>query len=133
MGPIMKSFNRFPGRDRGNPPAATKAGPAPYCGAIACRWWLLAACLAVSSAWAGESKTGSGARKPLSPSDEAALAGHLKKALDEGAAFSPKRLQEAQKYLALARRVTPADWRIDYAHGLVLVRQSQMKPAIVQF
>ena len=47
--------------------------------------------------------------------------------------FGPKRLQEAQNHLAQARRLAPGDWRIDYAYGLVLVRQSQIKPAIVQF
>jgi hypothetical protein len=67
------------------------------------------------------------------PPDEAALAGHLKNAFEEGAVFGPKRLQEAQKHLAQARRVAPGDWRVDYAQGLVLVKQSQMKPAIVQF
>jgi hypothetical protein len=126
-------LDRFAGRDPGKPPGATKAGPVRFCGAMACRWMLLAACLAVSGVRAGESKSGSGPRKPLSPADEAALAGHLKNAFKEGAVFGPRRVEEAQKHLAQARRVAPGDWRIDYSQGLVLVKQSQMKLAIVQF
>jgi hypothetical protein len=72
-------------------------------------------------------------RKPLSKDENAALAEHLKQALDEGYIVGPKRLHEAQKKLALARRVAPTEPRIDFANGLVLVKQGQLKLAKSQF
>ena len=72
-------------------------------------------------------------RKPLSQVDEAALAGHFREAFDEGYIVGPRRLQEAQKRLADARRLAPGDPRVDYATGLVLMKQGQVKPAAAQF
>jgi hypothetical protein len=92
----------------------------------------IGACLAAEAARAADPKA-AGGRKPLSPAAAAALAGHLHDAFDEGLVIGPKHLQEAQKHLGLARRAAPGDPRVDYAQGLVLLKQSQMKPAIAQF
>jgi hypothetical protein len=94
---------------------------------VACSVLLLAA------APAADTKSSAADRKPLSEADAAALAGHLKEAFDEGYIVGPKRLHEAQKLLAQARRVAPADPRVDFANGLVLLKQGQTKPAVVQF
>jgi len=71
--------------------------------------------------------------KPLSAADEAAVAEHLKEAFENGYILGPKRTADAQKHFAQARKVAPSDPRIDYAHGLVLVKQSQIKAAVGQF
>ena len=84
-------------------------------------------------AWGDEAKPGAGLNKPLSAANEAALAECLKDAFDEGYIVGPRRMQEAQKHLAHARRIAPGDPRIDYAQGLMLLKQSQMKPAVAQF
>src|SRR5262249_33666789 len=42
-------------------------------------------------------------------------------------------LQKAQQHLALARRSAPGDPRIDYVHGLILLRQLQIEPACAHF
>jgi hypothetical protein len=97
-----------------------------------CRWIMIGACLMTAVARAADPKTDAG-RKALSPAAAAKLAGHLKSAFDEGLVIGPKHLQEAQKHLGLARQAAPGDPRVDYAQGLVLLRQSQMKPAIAQF
>src|SRR5262245_56233983 len=96
------------------------------------RWIVIGACLATAGARAAEPR-GTTDRKPLSPSAEAALAGHLKEAFEEGFVIGPRHLQEAVKRLNLARRAAPGDPRVDYAHGLVLLKQSQTKPAVAQF
>lgn len=70
-----------------------------------------------------------GSQKPLSAAGEAALAGHLKAAFEEGYTIGPKRLAEAQRHLDLARRAAPGDARVDYATALIYCRQSQYKPA----
>lgn len=57
----------------------------------------------------------------------------LKEAFDDGFVIGPKRLQEAAKLLVQARKLAPDEPRVDYAHGLVLLKQSQNKPAVVQF
>ncbi|HEY2253212.1 MAG TPA: hypothetical protein VGH74_19195, partial [Planctomycetaceae bacterium] len=82
---------------------------------------------------AADAKAPAGHRKPLSEADEESLAGHLKEAFDEGYIVGPKRLKDAQKHLAQARKTAPGDPRIDYANGLVLMKQGQVKPATVQF
>jgi hypothetical protein len=64
----------------------------------------------------------------------ASLPEELKAAFEQGFAIGPNRLKEAEKHLGLARKLASAgDWRVDYAAGLVYVKQSQMKPAIEQF
>lgn len=73
------------------------------------------------------------AAKPLSAADEAAVAEHLKEAFEDGFIVGPKRAADAQKHLAQARKVAPGDPRIDYAYGLILVKQSQVKLAATQF
>jgi hypothetical protein len=95
-------------------------------------WFATAACLAAAATRAADPKTDD-LRKPLSPVAAAALAGHLKDAFDEGLVIGPRHLQEAQKHLELARRAAPGDPRVNYAQGLVLLKQSQMKQALVQF
>jgi hypothetical protein len=93
--------------------------------------WLAASmCLLPARGLAAEAE---GDGKPLPAVDEAALAGHLKNAFEEGYKAGPGRLQEAQKHLALARRLAPADPRVDFASGLVFLKQSQLKPASAQF
>jgi hypothetical protein len=62
-----------------------------------------------------------------------ALVEHFKQAFEDGFIIGPKRAQEAQKHLGQARRLAPKDARVDYALGLVLVRQSLLKQAITHF
>ena len=88
---------------------------------------------AAESSRAADTKAHAAARKPLSEADEQALAGHLKDAFEEGYIVGPKRLHEAQKLLSQARKTAPGEPRIDYANGLVLLKQGQVKPATVQF
>ena len=57
----------------------------------------------------------------------------LQKGFDEGFVIGPKRLQEANKSFSQARRIAPSDPRVDYAQGLVAIKQSQLKPALAQF
>jgi|GEM_PF-3396785 len=89
--------------------------------------------LAAQAARAADTKAHAAGRKPLSEADEKALAGHLKDAFDEGYVVGDKRLQEAQKHLSQARKTAPSDPRIDYANGLMLMKQGKAKPATVQF
>jgi hypothetical protein len=93
----------------------------------------VAACLFTATGLAAEPEPTAAGRKPLSAADETALAGHLKEAFEEGYVVGPRRLQEAQKHLALARRLAPGDPRVDFASGLVLLKQSQVKQAGAQF
>src|SRR5579872_3708050 len=88
--------------------------------------------LAISVAAADPKIGGDTSPKPP-PSDNAALVGHLKRGFDEGFVIGPTRLQEAQKSFAEARRLAPRDPRVDYALGLVLVRQSHLEEAITRF
>jgi hypothetical protein len=88
---------------------------------------------AAESCRAADSKAPAADRKPLSDADDEALAGQLKEAFDEGYVVGPKRLKDAQKHLAQARKTAPGDPRIDYANGLVLLKQGQAKPATAQF
>ncbi len=92
----------------------------------------LAVGLSVSLAQADPKIDGKTAAKP-SPAESAALVNHFKRAFEEGFAIGPTRLQEAEKHLAQARRLAPRDPRVDYAHGLVLVRQSHVEQAIAPF
>src|SRR5215831_7544130 len=96
------------------------------------RWIVIGACLATAGARDAE-PTAAADRKPLAPAAEAVLAGHLKEAFEEGFVIGPRHMQEAVKRLNLARRTAPGDPRVDYAHGLVLLKQSQTKPAVAQF
>lgn len=82
---------------------------------------------------AADAKGPAAERKPLTEADETALGAQLKQAFDEGYVVGPKRLHEAQKYLVQARRAAPGDPRIEYATGLILLKQGQVKPATVQF
>jgi hypothetical protein len=91
----------------------------------------LAACLIFAGLRTAQSRAAD--RKPLSAADEAVVAAHLKDAFDAGFVVGPKRLPEAQKHLAQARRAAPADPRIDFANGLVLVKQGKMPQAVIQF
>ncbi len=92
----------------------------------------LALCLVTSGARADETKTGD-AQRPLSPADEASLAGHLQEVFEEGYVIGAHHLKEALQHLAEARRVAPGDPRVAYVHGLVLLKQVQTKPAVDQF
>jgi len=67
------------------------------------------------------------------PADDLAIADELKEAFDVGFQVGPKSMQKAQERFAHVRRLAPGDPRIDYSHGLVLTRQSQMKLAVAQF
>lgn len=89
------------------------------------------ACLVVSAAGADPKINGNAAPPPST--DDPAIVEHFKRAFAEGFVVGPKRLQEAQKHLTQARRLAPRDPRLDYALGLILVRQSQLKQAIDQF
>lgn len=94
---------------------------------------VLGVCVLLACARAIDTPAAAADRKPLSDADEAALAGYLQEAFDEGFIIGPKRLHEAQKHLTQARRAAPGDPRVDFANGLVLLKQGQVKPAIVQF
>src|SRR6516162_4699483 len=105
--------------------------PAAGSGRVACL--TAAAYLFTAIGLAAEPEPKAAGRKLLSAADETALAGHLKEALEEGYVMGPRSLQEAQKHLALARRLAPGDPRVDFASGLVLLKQSQVRQAIAQF
>src|SRR5262249_24582690 len=92
--------------------------------------FVFAACLGSAVGFAADPKPGSIAPKPLSVSEEAALARHLADAFDEGFVMGPRHLQDAEKHLALARRAAPGDPRTEYVYGLVLLKQSQVKSAL---
>jgi hypothetical protein len=108
--------------------------------ASSARWFrALAAALAVLCASAiaaadkKEKKADAGAAKAATGSSTS-LVDELKAAFDEGLVFGASRLKEAHKHLALAKKLAPSgDWRIDYAAGLIYLRQSQVNPAIAQF
>src|SRR5579863_4234020 len=95
--------------------------------------FVLAAVLFPTSALADDAQGRAAGRQPLAEVDEAAIEGHLRAAFDEGYIVGPRRLQAAQKHLADARRLAPGDPRIDYATGLVFLKQGQVKPATAQF
>ncbi|HTI50438.1 MAG TPA: hypothetical protein VL475_05785, partial [Planctomycetaceae bacterium] len=63
-----------------------------------------------------------------------ALVSGVQELLEEGFKVGPRQLALAKKKLEAARNVSADnDPRLDYAYGLVLVRQSQNKAAAVQF
>ncbi len=95
-------------------------------------WLVLAAYLATSGILAGETKRTDQGQKPFSPAGEVALAAHLKDAFDAGRVIGPQHLREALQHLDLARQVAPGDPRVDYVHGLVLLKQLQMGAAIAR-
>ncbi|MBI3864427.1 MAG: tetratricopeptide repeat protein [Planctomycetia bacterium] len=114
--------------------AAVRAGSArDWSAALLLAAGLLASIPLPAARGEGEAKPAADASRQPAPAQNAALAERLKQALEEGFVVGPKRLQEAQKQLAQARRLAPDDPRIDYALGLVLVKQAQVKQAIVQF
>jgi hypothetical protein len=84
-----------------------------------------------TAATAADKKISSG--QSPSTAENPALIEHFQRAFEEGFVVGPKRLQEAQKHLAQARRLAPRDPRIDYALGLVLLKQTQLKQATAQF
>lgn len=61
------------------------------------------------------------------------LAARIKTLLDEGFVVGPGRVQAAQQQVAAARSIAAGDPRLDYAYGLVLLKQSQPSQARVQF
>jgi phage regulator Rha-like protein len=63
----------------------------------------------------------------------AELARELNGLFERGFAIGPKSLAAAEKNLAASRRLIGDDVRLNYAWGLVLVKQSQLKPAAAQF
>lgn len=91
---------------------------------------ILAACVA-TVATAADRKTSGGPSS--STAENPALIEHFQRAFEDGFVVGPKRLQESQKHLSQARRVAPHDPRIDYALGLVLLKQTQLKQATAQF
>lgn len=98
-----------------------------------CLFLALAGLPGPNSCRAADTKAPAADRKPLSEAEGEALAGQLKEAFEEGYIVGPKRLKDAQKLLAQARKTAPGDPRIDYANGLVLFKQGQVKPATAQF
>lgn len=94
---------------------------------------LLAACLMATAPWRGAVQAENERRAAPEPSSAAVLAEHLEAALEEGYAIGESHLQSAEKRLALARRAAPGDPRIDYVHGLILLRQLQIQPACAHF
>jgi hypothetical protein len=91
---------------------------------------LLAGCVSTAVAGAAEKKAGAASGKAAPRADS--VAGLLKSAFDEGYSIGPSRLKAAERQITKARSLDGGDWRIDYALGLVLVKQSQMKAAVAQ-
>lgn len=60
------------------------------------------------------------------------VAAQLSSAFGAGFTAGRKQLLEAQKSLDRARKLAPGDPRIDFAHGLILLKQSQTRLAIEQ-
>jgi len=103
------------------------------CSSRRCALWAALACgllAAASLAGADDKKAGSSRGNV---SEDLVIGGQLKEAFDVGFQVGPRSIQQAQERLVRVRKLAPDDARIDYAHGLVLVRQSQIKLAIVQF
>lgn len=73
---------------------------------------------------------------PTSPFPEAApaLVTGVEELLEEGFKVGPRQLSLIKKKLEAARaQSADDDPRLDYAYGIILVRQSQIKAAVVQF
>jgi hypothetical protein len=71
--------------------------------------------------------------RPGELGENPALAAELKDAFDGGYVVGPKSARDAAGRLEKLRRLAPADVRIDYAHGLILVKQSQNQQANARF
>ncbi|MBI3864475.1 MAG: hypothetical protein HY290_21545 [Planctomycetia bacterium] len=84
-------------------------------------------------ALAADKKASSKKNEPAGPADDTAIGEQLKEAFDAGFVIGPRRAQEAAKHFVQARRLAPHEPRIDYAHGLVLAKQSQVRQAVTQF
>ncbi|MSR58052.1 MAG: hypothetical protein EXS05_10290 [Planctomycetaceae bacterium] len=67
------------------------------------------------------------------PAASPALIDAVREMLDDGFESGPKRLPAAKARFAAAQKLTKGDPRLDYAFALVLLRQSQWKPAVAQF
>lgn len=95
--------------------------------------WAVLACgllAAAGLACADDRKADSGKGNA---SQDLAVGGQLKEAFAVGFQVGPRSAQAAQERLVQIRNLVPDDPRIDYSQGLVLVRQSQIKQALVQF
>ena len=77
--------------------------------------------------------------KPPAPAGQnraapsARLAENLKQAFDQGFVSGSKHLHAAQKQIEQARQAAPRDPRVEYAAGLMLLKQTQPKPALARF
>lgn len=67
------------------------------------------------------------------PAASPALAAPVKEMLTDGYILSPRSVPTAQAKLKAARSLAPNDPRLDYAFGLVLLKQGQTRPALAQF
>ena len=76
---------------------------------------------------------GGQAIKPTLGGESPTLAAQIETLLDEGFVFAPGRARAAQKQAAAARNAAVNDPRLDYAYGLVLLKQSQPGLAKAQF
>jgi hypothetical protein len=94
--------------------------------------YLVAFSVSVSAAQIKSGADGKTSRD-YTPGENPALVEHFQDAFESGFVVGPKRLQEAQKSLTQARRLAPRDPRVDYALGLVQVKQTQIKQAVTQF
>ena len=103
-----------------------------HCSPRSVLWRILACGILVITGLAGADDSKVPARK-RSPADDLAIADELKEAFDVGFQVGPKSIQKAQERFVHVRRLAPGDPRIDYSHGLMLTRQSQMKLAVGQF
>ncbi|MBS0266264.1 MAG: hypothetical protein JSS02_30320 [Planctomycetes bacterium] len=86
-------------------------------------------CLFSAAAIFGESPDAAPGTVP----ENSELVEPLEQAFAEGFVVGPKRIQEAQKFLNQARKIAPHDPRVEYTHGLLLVKQSQLKQAVPHF
>lgn len=93
----------------------------------------LAATLLAGTVTAADRKSAADAGKAEASVADASLAEQLKAVFDSGFVVGPSHLKEAEKLVAQARKLAPSDARLDYALGLVCLKQSQIKPAIVRF
>lgn len=95
---------------------------------VASRWALLL-CLAVGA------RTARGEDQPAAafPPAPAALVKSIEALFAEGFIIGPGHLQTAQKSYVAAQKLGEGDPRLDYAYGLVLLRQTQHKQAVAQF
>src|SRR5262245_7096711 len=89
-------------------------------------------CAAVGASFAVVAVRAADGEKTL-PAARPAVIEAIKNLLDEGFASGPKHLPVAQKKYQVARKVAGEDPRLDYAYGLVLLKQAQHKQALVQF